>query len=139
MRMRFRAHGHTGGVPHDKALSDTETPVQKRKERPPHDDPPSLAGEGDPIPSAQKTSTLPTHVVTRQGRHKGAGKGTYTYTSCSEGGGRWTIAQGPSHTHTPFGGVRNLANTYSIQAVWGQLGPTIQLIHTPPLPPPAGA
>eukprot|EP00962_Isochrysis_galbana_P002776 scaffold767_cov119-Isochrysis_galbana.AAC.2 len=24
--------------------------------------------------------------------------------------GRWTIARGPSHT--PFGGVRNLANTY---------------------------
>eukprot|EP00962_Isochrysis_galbana_P028363 scaffold8961_cov124-Isochrysis_galbana.AAC.2 len=32
-----------------------------------------------------KTSTLPKHVATRQGRHKGAGKGTYT--SCSEGGG----------------------------------------------------
>eukprot|EP00962_Isochrysis_galbana_P035025 scaffold11940_cov106-Isochrysis_galbana.AAC.4 len=35
--------------------------------------------------------------------------------------GRWTIARGPSHT--PFGGVRNLANTYR-QAMWGQLGPT---------------
>eukprot|EP00962_Isochrysis_galbana_P029237 scaffold9333_cov119-Isochrysis_galbana.AAC.1 len=32
-----------------------------------------------------KTSTLPKHVATRQGRHKEAGKGTYT--SCSEGGG----------------------------------------------------
>eukprot|EP00962_Isochrysis_galbana_P036079 scaffold12402_cov134-Isochrysis_galbana.AAC.4 len=27
-------------------------------------------------------------------------------------GGRWTIARGPSHT--PFGGVRNLANTYHV-------------------------
>eukprot|EP00962_Isochrysis_galbana_P032836 scaffold10870_cov117-Isochrysis_galbana.AAC.1 len=33
-----------------------------------------------------------------------------TYTSCLVFRGRWTIARGPSHT--PFGGVRNLANTY---------------------------
>eukprot|EP00962_Isochrysis_galbana_P028071 scaffold8850_cov134-Isochrysis_galbana.AAC.10 len=52
---------------------------------PPHDNPPSLAGEGDPIPSAQKQAHLPKHVATRQGRHTGAGKGTYT--PCSEGGG----------------------------------------------------
>eukprot|EP00962_Isochrysis_galbana_P030429 scaffold9864_cov124-Isochrysis_galbana.AAC.8 len=32
-----------------------------------------------------KASTLHEHTATRQGRHKGAGKGTYT--SCSEGGG----------------------------------------------------
>eukprot|EP00962_Isochrysis_galbana_P002905 scaffold805_cov110-Isochrysis_galbana.AAC.3 len=31
-----------------------------------------------------KASTLHEHMATRQGRHKGAGKGTYT--SCSEGG-----------------------------------------------------
>eukprot|EP00962_Isochrysis_galbana_P039533 scaffold14177_cov124-Isochrysis_galbana.AAC.5 len=44
-------------------------------------------GIQDPIPSAQKQAhfSLPKHVATRQGRHKGAGKGTYT--SCSEGGG----------------------------------------------------
>eukprot|EP00962_Isochrysis_galbana_P040519 scaffold14695_cov117-Isochrysis_galbana.AAC.6 len=46
---------------------------------PPHDNPPSFLG------GSTKTSTLPKHVATRQGRHKGAGKGTYT--SCSEGGG----------------------------------------------------
>eukprot|EP00962_Isochrysis_galbana_P030150 scaffold9752_cov103-Isochrysis_galbana.AAC.1 len=53
-----------------------------------HDDPPSsLAGEGGGSNSlsTEKTSTLPKHVATRQGRHKGAGKKTYT--SCSEGGG----------------------------------------------------
>eukprot|EP00962_Isochrysis_galbana_P049212 scaffold20751_cov124-Isochrysis_galbana.AAC.5 len=52
---------------------------------PPHDDPPSLAGEGDPIPQHKNKHTSHKHVATRQGRHKGAGKGTYT--SCSEGGG----------------------------------------------------
>eukprot|EP00962_Isochrysis_galbana_P024708 scaffold7583_cov118-Isochrysis_galbana.AAC.14 len=42
--------------------------------------------------------------------------------------GRWTMARGPSHT--PFGGVRSLANTY-IQAMWGQLGPSHHTTHTP--------
>eukprot|EP00962_Isochrysis_galbana_P036513 scaffold12640_cov106-Isochrysis_galbana.AAC.12 len=41
--------------------------------------------------------------------------------------GRWTIARGPSHT--PFGGVRNLANTYRrCGANWAP--PHIQLILT---------
>eukprot|EP00962_Isochrysis_galbana_P011969 scaffold3372_cov107-Isochrysis_galbana.AAC.2 len=42
---------------------------------------------GIQFPLSTKTSTLPIpkHVAMRQGRHKGAGKGTYT--SCSEGGG----------------------------------------------------
>eukprot|EP00962_Isochrysis_galbana_P024892 scaffold7660_cov154-Isochrysis_galbana.AAC.1 len=40
---------------------------------------------------------------------------------------RWTIARGPSHT--PFGGVRNLAITYR-RCMWGQQGPTRQLIAT---------
>eukprot|EP00962_Isochrysis_galbana_P024761 scaffold7602_cov123-Isochrysis_galbana.AAC.7 len=55
---------------------------------PPHDNPPSLAGEEDPIPSAQKQKQAhfpSTWRRGKQGRHKGAGKGTYT--SCSEGGG----------------------------------------------------
>eukprot|EP00962_Isochrysis_galbana_P014730 scaffold4216_cov145-Isochrysis_galbana.AAC.1 len=49
------------------------------------------------------------YVATRQGRHKGAGKGTYT--SCSEGGG--PLRGG---LPTPLSGVRgrarSLANTY---------------------------
>eukprot|EP00962_Isochrysis_galbana_P031814 scaffold10391_cov94-Isochrysis_galbana.AAC.5 len=52
-------------------------------------------------------------MATRQGRHKGAGKGTYT--SCSEGGG---LLRGGLPTHTPFGrspvwpwtGARRLAS-----------------------------
>eukprot|EP00962_Isochrysis_galbana_P038251 scaffold13570_cov156-Isochrysis_galbana.AAC.1 len=53
---------------------------------PPHDNPPSLAGEGDPIPSAQKQAHFPsTWRRGKEGTSKGAGKGTYT--SCSEGGG----------------------------------------------------
>eukprot|EP00962_Isochrysis_galbana_P039867 scaffold14366_cov94-Isochrysis_galbana.AAC.2 len=46
---------------------------------------PFLGGRGGSNSLSTKTSTLPKHVATRQGRHKGAGKGTYT--SCSEGGG----------------------------------------------------
>eukprot|EP00962_Isochrysis_galbana_P008378 scaffold2303_cov113-Isochrysis_galbana.AAC.1 len=45
-----------------------------------------------------KTSTLPKHVATRQGRHKEAGKGTYT--SCSEGGDVGPTGPHPT-THTP--------------------------------------
>eukprot|EP00962_Isochrysis_galbana_P023065 scaffold6928_cov83-Isochrysis_galbana.AAC.1 len=54
---------------------------------PPHDNPPSLflGGRGGSNSLSTNTSTLPKHVATRQGRHKEAGKGTYT--SCSEGGG----------------------------------------------------
>eukprot|EP00962_Isochrysis_galbana_P009992 scaffold2772_cov121-Isochrysis_galbana.AAC.2 len=39
---------------------------------------------------------------------KGAGKGTYIHLVFR---GRWTIARG-GPSHTPFGGVGNLANTY---------------------------
>eukprot|EP00962_Isochrysis_galbana_P024451 scaffold7502_cov112-Isochrysis_galbana.AAC.3 len=75
---------------------------------PPHDDPPSLAGEGGASNSlSTKTSTLPKHVATRQGKAQGGGKKNVHLVFR----GRWTIARGPSHT--PFGGgrVRNL-NTY---------------------------
>eukprot|EP00962_Isochrysis_galbana_P028128 scaffold8866_cov96-Isochrysis_galbana.AAC.3 len=59
---------------------------------PPHDDPPSLAGEGDPIPSARistKASTLPPkHMATRQGRRKAHGGGKRSlHLACFEGGG----------------------------------------------------
>eukprot|EP00962_Isochrysis_galbana_P032680 scaffold10789_cov141-Isochrysis_galbana.AAC.1 len=39
---------------------------------------------GIQFPQHKNKHTLPKHVATRQGRHKEAGKGTYT--SCSEGG-----------------------------------------------------
>eukprot|EP00962_Isochrysis_galbana_P053001 scaffold24470_cov129-Isochrysis_galbana.AAC.2 len=57
---------------------------------PPHDDPPSLAGDRGIqfLGISTKTNKHTPQArgeATRQGRHKGAGKGTYT--SCSEGCG----------------------------------------------------
>eukprot|EP00962_Isochrysis_galbana_P018596 scaffold5365_cov115-Isochrysis_galbana.AAC.10 len=76
---------------------------------PPHDNPPSLAGEGDSIPQHKSKHTSRAHGDTRQGRQaqaQGGGKRNLHLVFR----GRWTSARGPSHT--PFGGVRNLANTY---------------------------
>src|SRR6056297_1233362 len=73
---------------------------------PPHDNPPSLAGEGDPIPSAQKQAHFPS--TWRRGKEGTRGGGERNLHLVFRG--RWTIARGPSHT--PFGGVRSLANTY---------------------------
>eukprot|EP00962_Isochrysis_galbana_P012532 scaffold3550_cov112-Isochrysis_galbana.AAC.5 len=63
------------------------------------------------------------HMTTRQGRHKGAGKGAYTL--CSEGGGS---ARGGLPTPLSFGFRGREVSCEHIQAMWGQLGPTIQLI-----------
>eukprot|EP00962_Isochrysis_galbana_P026768 scaffold8340_cov108-Isochrysis_galbana.AAC.1 len=75
---------------------------------PPHDDPPSLAGEEDPIPSAQKQAHFPS--TWRRGKEGTRESGKRNLHLHLVFRGRWTIARGPSHT--PFGGVRNLANTY---------------------------
>eukprot|EP00962_Isochrysis_galbana_P010957 scaffold3072_cov116-Isochrysis_galbana.AAC.7 len=81
-----------------------------------------------PQHKSKHTSQAHGDMATRQGRHKqGGGKRNLHLVFR----GRWISARGPSHT--PFGGVRNLASCEHIQAMWGhQLGPTIQLTtHTP--------
>jgi len=86
---------------------------------PTHDDPPSsfLGGRrerGIQFPST-KASTLPKHMAPRQGRHKGAGKGTST--SCFEGGGSISHQRAGAFPHPhPFRGrevcIMYLASTY---------------------------
>eukprot|EP00962_Isochrysis_galbana_P016097 scaffold4608_cov129-Isochrysis_galbana.AAC.2 len=68
---------------------------------PPHDNPPSLAGEGDPIPSAQKQAHFPR--TWRRGKEEEEG----------------TRRRGRGKEPTP---------RVPREAMWGQLGPTIQLI-----------
>eukprot|EP00962_Isochrysis_galbana_P046761 scaffold18901_cov121-Isochrysis_galbana.AAC.3 len=79
----------------------------------------------DPIPSAQKQAHFPStrRRATSDEARKAQGGGKRNLHLVFRG--RWTIARGPSHT--PFEGVRNLANTYR-RCGAGQLGPTIQLI-----------
>eukprot|EP00962_Isochrysis_galbana_P026724 scaffold8309_cov116-Isochrysis_galbana.AAC.5 len=57
-------------------------------------------------PSRKRAHFTSTKGVTRQGRHKSAGKGT-TSTSLTKRNTMW----GPSHT--PFGGMRWLVDSYS--------------------------
>eukprot|EP00962_Isochrysis_galbana_P024003 scaffold7325_cov120-Isochrysis_galbana.AAC.2 len=73
---------------------------------PPHDNPPSLAGEGDPIPSAQKQAHFPS--TWRRGKEGTRRRGKEPSPRVPREVDY--IARGPSHT--PFGGVRSLANTY---------------------------
>eukprot|EP00962_Isochrysis_galbana_P003555 scaffold1008_cov96-Isochrysis_galbana.AAC.2 len=61
-------------------------------------------------PSRKRETSTPhtsqAQKVTRQGRHKGAGKGTTSSLLT-----KWNIVWGPSHT--PFGGMRWLVDSYS--------------------------
>eukprot|EP00962_Isochrysis_galbana_P003869 scaffold1084_cov114-Isochrysis_galbana.AAC.9 len=89
---------------------------------PPHDNPPSLAGEGDSIPQHKSKHTSRAHGDEARKAHKGGGKRNLHLVFR----GRWISTRGPSHT--PFGGVRQLASTYRQCGMWGQQGPTRQLI-----------
>eukprot|EP00962_Isochrysis_galbana_P039013 scaffold13947_cov108-Isochrysis_galbana.AAC.7 len=78
---------------------------------PPHDNPPSypfLGGRGGSNSLSTKTSTLPKQARGDEARKAQGGGGKRNLHLVFRG--RWTIARGPSNT--PFGGVRNLANTY---------------------------
>eukprot|EP00962_Isochrysis_galbana_P047433 scaffold19389_cov112-Isochrysis_galbana.AAC.3 len=71
----------------------------------PHDNPPSLAGEGDSIPQHKSKHTSGAHGDEAR-KAQGGGKRNLHLVFR----GRWISTRGPSHT--PFGGVRQLARTY---------------------------
>eukprot|EP00962_Isochrysis_galbana_P031943 scaffold10459_cov132-Isochrysis_galbana.AAC.1 len=81
--------------------------------------------EGFNSPSRKRETrnerTSQAQKVTRQGRHKGAGKGTTSSLLTKR-----NITWGPSHT--PFGGTRWLVDSYSRCGcgLWGRQRPTAQ-------------
>eukprot|EP00962_Isochrysis_galbana_P010688 scaffold2973_cov114-Isochrysis_galbana.AAC.2 len=72
---------------------------------PPHDNPPSLAGEGIQFPQHKNKHTSQARGDEARKAQGGGERNLHLVFR-----GRWTIARWPSHT--PFGGVRSLANTY---------------------------
>eukprot|EP00962_Isochrysis_galbana_P024445 scaffold7500_cov127-Isochrysis_galbana.AAC.28 len=88
---------------------------------PPHDDPPSLAGEGDPIPSAQKQA----HFPSTWRRGKEGTRGREKEKEPTPRVPREVDQRAGAFPH-PFRGRGESCEL--IQAMWGQLGPTIQLI-----------
>ena len=86
---------------------------------PPHDNPPSLAGEGDPIPSAQKQAHFPS--TWRRGKEGTRGRGKEPTPRVP----REVDHCAGAFPH-PFRGREESCD--HIQAMWGQQGPTRQLI-----------